>query len=94
MTITISVDTASIRHDLDRHGVDFEYSDGAARHRVHVPDKVIADHLRVGRLPGTGAESYVRRVALQIAMLLAGRSFARSLEGDILVDSETLRKVR
>ena len=94
MTITISIDPSSIRHDFSRGGVDFQFSEGKRRHRVHVPDAAIADRLRVRKLSRGDAEGFVRRIALQIALLLTGRAFARSPEGHILVDAETLRKVR
>ena len=94
MTITISIDPKSIRHDFNRGGVDFQFSEGKRRHRVHVPDAAIADRLKVGKLSGGHAEGFVRGIALQIALLLTGRTFARSPEGHIVVDSETLRKVR
>ncbi len=94
MTVTISIDPNSIRHDFNRGGVDFQFSEGRRRHRVHVPDTAIADRLRVRRLSGGHAEGFVRRIALQIALLLTGRSFVRSPDGHILVDAETLRKVR
>lgn len=94
MTITISVDQASIRSDAGRRGVDFEFTEGVHRRRVHVPYDAIADRLKVGRLLADQAVGYVRNHALRIALALAGRGADRSADREIVVDPEILRQAR
>lgn len=93
VTITISVDQASIRHDIDRGGVDFRFSEGPLRRRAHVPDEAIADHLRLTRLSPAEAEGFVRSNALKIALVLVGRAGGDN-DDEILVDLDLLRQVR
>lgn len=94
MTITISVDQASIGYDADRAGVDFTFSDGMDRHRVHVPREAIADHLRVGTLSSAQAEGFVRSNALRISLVLAGELLSRGEQGESLADLGVLRRAR
>jgi hypothetical protein len=94
MTITISVDQASIAYDADRAGVDFSFSDGMDRHRVHVPGRAIADHLRVGALSPVQAEGFVRSNALRISLVLAGELLGRGAQGETLASLDVLRRAR
>lgn len=94
MTITISIESDSIRHDFDRGGVNFVFNDGIGRHRVHVPEEAIADHLRARALAPAQAEGFIRTHALKLALVLAGRIGGRSSNREILVDLDMLRQMK
>ncbi len=94
MTITISVDQASIAYDAERAGVDFTFSDGMDRHRVHVPGAAIAAHLRLGAASPVQAEGFVRSNALRISLVLAGELLGRGEQGETLADIDVLRRAR
>jgi len=94
MTVTLSVDPSSIRHDAGRGGVDFAFVEGATRHRAHVPDEAIADFLKVRTVAPAQATGFVGTRALRIALHLVQRLAGRRAEGDLMVSAEDLRLTR
>lgn len=88
--MAITVDLASIRHDFDRGGTRFAFTDGPHRYRVLVDDDAISDHLRTQGLTPAQSESFVRQQAMAIALKLADRTGGQPVEGELLVTEHLL----
>jgi hypothetical protein len=88
--MAIKVDLTSIRHDFDRGGTRFVFTDGLNRYRVLVDDEAISDHLRTSGLTPAQSESFVRQEAMPIALRLAERTGGRPVDGELLVRQDLL----